>query len=203
MVRYTIKLRRSNLDRSTVKGATSDGATWDGATSDGSTSDGATFRATQNGTTQHGPMPCCYAATTTQHGPMPGCWDVKQLGRDQIGKEKNLVCLKKCCFRTNLQNKGLISADRGTRATLMRTIPRSLFKSYTKDLSFPIFELVFQYRLLPLSRDRQYRYNVMILAARLLLCMITSGKAPYRRFPAWILAQRRSAVILHMVASQH
>ena len=44
---------------------------------------------------------------------------------------------------TNLQNKGLISADRGTRATLMRTIPRSLFKSYTKDLLFPIFELVF------------------------------------------------------------
>ena len=59
----------------------------------------------------------------------------------------------------------------------MRTIPRSLFKSYTKDLSFPIFELVFQYRLLPLSRDRQYRYNIMILAVRLLLCMITPGKS--------------------------
>jgi hypothetical protein len=28
----------------------------------------------------------------------------------------------------------------------MRTIPRSLFKSYTKDLSPPIFELVFQHR---------------------------------------------------------
>ena len=50
-------------------------------------------------------------------------------------------------LETNLQNKGLISADRGTRATLMRTIPRSLFKSYTKDLLFPIFELVFQHRL--------------------------------------------------------
>jgi hypothetical protein len=36
----------------------------------------------------------------------------------------------------------------------VRTIPRSLFKSYTKDLSFPIFELVFQHRLLPLLRDR-------------------------------------------------
>ena len=45
---------------------------------------------------------------------------------------------------TNLQNKGWISADRGTKATLMRTIPRSLFKSYTKDLSLPIFELVLQ-----------------------------------------------------------
>jgi hypothetical protein len=53
-------------------------------------------------------------------------------------------------LETNLQNKGLISADRGTRATLMRTIPRSLFKSYTKDLLFPIFELVFQHRLRPL-----------------------------------------------------
>lgn len=44
---------------------------------------------------------------------------------------------------TNLQNKGWISADRGTKATLMRTIPRSLFKSSTKDLSLPIFELMF------------------------------------------------------------
>ena len=50
-------------------------------------------------------------------------------------------------YFTNLQNKGWISADRGTRATLMRTIPRSLFKSYTKDLSLPIFELVLQPRL--------------------------------------------------------
>ena len=48
---------------------------------------------------------------------------------------------------TNLQNVGWISADRGTRATLMRTIPRSLFKSYTKDLSLPIFELVIRHRL--------------------------------------------------------
>jgi hypothetical protein len=53
---------------------------------------------------------------------------------------------RRVCNKTNLQNKGLISADRGTKATLVRTIPRSLFKSYTKDLSFSIFELVFQYR---------------------------------------------------------
>ena len=32
----------------------------------------------------------------------------------------------------------------------MRTIPRSLFKSYTKDLSLPIFELVIQHRLHPI-----------------------------------------------------
>jgi hypothetical protein len=95
------------------------------------------------------------------------------------------------CFKniTNLQNKGLISADRGTKATLMRTIPRSLFKSYTKDLSLPIFELVFQPRLhTHFMSVKQCRDNVMILgdSARLHLyvLMITSGKATYRRFPA-------------------
>lgn len=66
-------------------------------------------------------------------------------------------------IRTNLQNKGLISADRGTKATLILTIPRSLFKSYAKDLSLPIFELVFQHRLSTHFTARQCRYNVMIL----------------------------------------
>lgn len=37
-------------------------------------------------------------------------------------------------FFTNLQNIGLISTDRGTKATLMLTIPSSIFKSFTKDL---------------------------------------------------------------------
>ena len=50
-------------------------------------------------------------------------------------------------LNTNLRNKGWISADRGTKATLVRTIPRSLYKSFTKDLLLPIFELVFQHRL--------------------------------------------------------
>ena len=66
---------------------------------------------------------------------------------------------------TNLENKGLISADRGTKATLVRTIPRSIIKSYTKDLSLPIFELVFQHRLYYVLPQRQCRYNVMILDA--------------------------------------
>ena len=39
------------------------------------------------------------------------------------------------------------NTDRGTKATLMLTIPRSIFKSSTKDLSLPIFELVIQHRL--------------------------------------------------------
>lgn len=87
---------------------------------------------------------------------------------------------------TNLQNKGWISVDRGTKATLTRTIPRSLFKSYTKDLSFQIFELVFQHRLadmlLPtavplqcydLEHTREYAY-----------CYSWEhhGKQTYRRF---------------------
>jgi len=64
---------------------------------------------------------------------------------------------------TNLQNKGLISADRGTKATLARTIPRSLIKSYTKDLCFPIFELVLRRRLGMRFVHTQGRRHVMIL----------------------------------------
>ena len=45
---------------------------------------------------------------------------------------------------TNPWNKGLISADRNARIALMLTIPRSLVKSSTKDLSLPIFEIVIQ-----------------------------------------------------------
>ena len=40
--------------------------------------------------------------------------------------------------RTNLENKGLISADRNNKATLLLTIPRFVFKSSAKDLSPPI-----------------------------------------------------------------
>ena len=42
------------------------------------------------------------------------------------------------------RNKGLISVDRRTKPTLILTIPRSLFKSSTKDLSSAIFEIVIQ-----------------------------------------------------------
>jgi hypothetical protein len=59
----------------------------------------------------------------------------------QGGKRGNIKINK------SLEHKGLISADRGTKATLMLTIPGSLFKSYAKDLSLPIFELVIQHRL--------------------------------------------------------
>ena len=48
----------------------------------------------------------------------------------------------------------------------MLTIPRSLFKSYTKDLSLPIFELVFQPSLHMLL-CYQCRCNIMILEPKL------------------------------------
>lgn len=54
---------------------------------------------------------------------------------------------------TNLQNTGWISADRDTKATLTRTIPGFIFKSYTKDLSLPIFELVIQHHLNPVLSE--------------------------------------------------
>jgi hypothetical protein len=37
----------------------------------------------------------------------------------------------------NLKNKGLISEDRNNKATLLLTIPRSVFKSSAKDLIPP------------------------------------------------------------------
>ena len=46
--------------------------------------------------------------------------------------------------KTNLKNTGLISADRSTKATLLRTIPSPIFKSSAKDLSNPIFEITIQ-----------------------------------------------------------
>ena len=45
---------------------------------------------------------------------------------------------------TNHRNRGRTSADRSTEATLMLTVPRSLFKSSTKDLTWPSLEIVFR-----------------------------------------------------------
>ena len=65
--------------------------------------------------------------------------------------------------RTNHGNKGLISVDRRTKPTLILTIPCFLFKSSTKDLSFPIFEIVIQDTHIPthLAKAR-VRPNLMI-----------------------------------------
>ena len=45
---------------------------------------------------------------------------------------------KKC---NKSENKGLISADRSNKATLLLTIPRSLFKSSAKDLALENLDL--------------------------------------------------------------
>ena len=89
-------------------------------------------------------------------------------------KKKLSVCLSVFFFffflcNTNHSNEGLISVDRGTKATLIRTIPSSGFKSSTEDPSFPIFQVVIQLRLMVLLRVKHCRYNIMILARRLLL----------------------------------
>ena len=44
---------------------------------------------------------------------------------------------------TNQSNRGWISADRSTKATLMLTIPRYIIKSSTKDLSWPTCGIMF------------------------------------------------------------
>ena len=93
-----------------------------------------------------------------------------------------------CVWMTNLPNKGLISADRRAKPTLMLTIPRSLFKSSTSDLSLSIFVIVIRpTRRARVSPDaacvavydarsrRTYRYSFNI------------ERGEYRRFPAWIL----------------
>ena len=46
---------------------------------------------------------------------------------------------------TNHRNRGRTSADRSTKATLMLTVPRSLTKSSTKDLTWPSLEIVFRH----------------------------------------------------------
>ena len=59
------------------------------------------------------------------------------------------VCVKSRKVVTNQGNKGLISADRRTKPTLVRTIPRYIVKSSTRDLSYPIFSIVISYDVAP------------------------------------------------------
>lgn len=97
---------------------------------------------------------------------------------------------------TNLENKGWISVDRDTRATLTRTIPCSIFKSSTKDLSLPIFELVFQRRLILFVFKKnwvplQYYDLGLKINSNLFELMIISRESFNKHIaivPAWILA---------------
>ena len=66
---------------------------------------------------------------------------------------------------TNRRNVGWTSADRSTKATLMLTVPSSLFKSSTKDLTRPTFIIRF-HRTCPFKRQCRY---FMVLTRRLSL----------------------------------
>ena len=72
-----------------------------------------------------------------------GVWCVCLVGGERwIGRENisRIHSIRDNCLHTNRQNKGWTSADRSTKATLMLTVPRSLFKSSTKDLTWPTLE---------------------------------------------------------------
>ena len=71
-----------------------------------------------------------------------------------------------CVVRTNQGNKGLISADRRTKPTLVRTIPRYIVKSSTRDLSYPIFSIIISYDVAP----------------KRILIQVTSGKVNIAAF---------------------
>ena len=47
------------------------------------------------------------------------------------------------------RNRGWTSADRSTKATLMLTVPRSIVKSSTEDLTRPTFWIAVKYRVDP------------------------------------------------------
>ena len=49
------------------------------------------------------------------------------------------------CKSHKSRNRGWTSADRSTKATLMLTVPRSLIKSSTKDLTWPSLEIIFRH----------------------------------------------------------
>ena len=74
------------------------------------------------------------------------------------------TCMHKMSY-TNRRNVGWTSADRSTKATLMLTVPSSLFKSSTKDLTRPTFIIRF-HRTCPFKRQCRY---FMVLTRRLSL----------------------------------
>ena len=93
---------------------------------------------------------------------------------------------------TNLWNKGLISVDRRAEPTLILTIPCSLFKSSTNDLSLKIFEIMIQdtqWRpaLVRLQSPSQVYDLGAALKNRANVIRLTSGKVSIVAFPAWIL----------------
>ena len=87
-----------------------------------------------------------------------------------------------CSFNnkwTNRWNEGWISADRNTKITFLLTTPCSLFKSSTKDLSFPIFEIACQHTLpAQYMTGLEVRCNFMMsdILGMSICIRLTSGK---------------------------
>ena len=76
-----------------------------------------------------------------------GWWDGETANGKAVGNQTK-VCFQHTIHiasHTNRRNKGWTSADRSTKATLMLTVPRSLIKSSTKDLTWPSLEIVFRH----------------------------------------------------------
>ena len=90
------------------------------------------------------PMEILQFTQTNSGGCRPAVWFVGELFFFSFFKGRVLGL----CLDTNHWNKGRSSADRRTKPTLVRTEPRSLFKSSTKDSSLSTFEIVL-WRYLP------------------------------------------------------
>ena len=100
------------------------------------------------------------------------------------GEGEMLYCI------TNRLNKGLISVDRNKRMLLYYLqYPVPTFKSSAKDLSRPIFEIVFQ-RTSPaacFATGPRLNFMALELHRQLYLCACNKGQGRYCRFLAWIL----------------
>lgn len=92
------------------------------------------------------------------------------------------------CRSNKSDNRGLISADRNNKATLLLTIPRCTSKSYAKDLSSRILTL-----LSAGKHTQPFRYAHRCRPARvlrpesLILILLKCARAGNRRVLAWIL----------------
>ena len=100
------------------------------------------------------------------------------------GEGEMLYCI------TNRLNKGLISVDRNKRMLLYYLqYPVPTFKSSAKDLSRPIFGIVFQRATDTACFAAPARLKFMALEKHrlLYLCACNNGQGTYCRFLAWIL----------------
>ena len=95
------------------------------------------------------------------------------------------IIARAVCGIHKSQNQGLTSVDRRTSLLSHLQYP-VLSESSTKDLSLSVPER---------------RLNMVL--GRSLSLRVNTESGVYRRFPAWILTQRRSVIILQMVASGH